>query len=203
MGAVLALAQIWPCHAAELQTELRLACNARLSWVRVGDADDAAWADLPEGTRVSNPPLPYFGRARQTTSWGNHYRLPAKVKMLRCGALTLKLQMRALHHSPDGNMGLVTFPSVEISAFDRPLVGLTGIAECDMSESRYRYFGACPGDYAKSVTVSMPRRDAVPTISIVRAYVEEWGQPLKYLEYVGSSFPDVGEKAARTFRARL
>lgn len=84
---------------------------------------------------------------------GDLLRSGSRVSTLRCGALTIRFASGFLNSNPQGELGALDFPLIEIVKGKRVLLDRTALEPCALTLSRYNYFGACPASWAQSIEV--------------------------------------------------
>ena len=100
-------------------------------------------------------------------------RGPSEIVQMTCGKLQIHLRSEALNGNPDGELGAVTFGSIEVLVAGRQLLDSTRLAVCETGFPRW---SPCPDHYATSILLGFNARKASARATIVRRFVDESGK---------------------------
>lgn len=89
----------------------------------------------------------------QTNAWGDPLRSGSRKAIKKCGPITATFSSGFLNTNPQGELGALDFPVVEIRKGNKVLLAPTALEQCDIQLSRYNYFGACPDSWAQLIEV--------------------------------------------------
>jgi hypothetical protein len=90
----------------------------------------------------------------QKNGWGDPLRSGSRISKHRCGALTLTFASGFVNANPQGELGALDFPLVEIRQGRKLLLPQTALEPCAVSVTRYGVFGECPRRWAESIDVA-------------------------------------------------
>ena len=144
------------------------ACDAGASRVAIWFAGQDKPFDVAAGLAAGKLAVPSSRSSKELTPGGSAYRLPGPVRVQRCGRLTLRLRSEFLNATPEGELGVFEFPSVEILDGKRLLLARTGLAICDEPPSRWDVFGRCPQDFATAVEVTAATASSPARVRLAR-----------------------------------
>lgn len=89
----------------------------------------------------------------QTNALGDPLRTGSRVSTQRCGTLTLRFASGFVNANPQGELGALDFPLIEISQGRKLLLPRTALEPCAVSTLRYTLVGECPGRWAERIEV--------------------------------------------------
>jgi len=104
-------------------------------------------------------------------NWGDPLRTGSHIATRRCGSITIKFSSGFLNSNPQGELGALDFPVIEIRQGKKVLLEKTALEQCAVGLSRYNYFGECPGSWAQSIEV-LPA-DSGHAVHVKRIYTDE------------------------------
>jgi hypothetical protein len=87
----------------------------------------------------------------QKNGWGDPLRTGSRTRTEQCGPITVKFSSGFLNANPQGELGAMDFPVVEIRQGKHVLLKPTALEQCEVNSSRYTYFGACPDNWAEHI----------------------------------------------------
>ena len=89
----------------------------------------------------------------QKNQWGDPLRTGSRVKVVQCGKVSISFSSGFLNANPQGELGALDFPVIQVKQGKRILLPPTALEQCAITFSRYTYFGECPDSWAKSIEV--------------------------------------------------
>jgi len=107
----------------------------------------------------------------EKNGWGDPLRTGTTIKSERCGPIKVTFSSGFLNANPQGELGALDFPVIEISKGKQVLLKSTAIEQCDVNIPRFTYFGQCPNSWARSIEV-IPTPEGL-TIEVKRLYIDE------------------------------
>lgn len=151
---------------------LQMRCDARRSWLQLGDTTQAS---LPTATTQTARAIAWASlmtSGPRTNQHGDPLRTGTRTITRRCGALTVRVSAGFLNPNVQGELGAVEFPVVSVLAGSRLVLPRTALASCEQGPGRYEAFAPCPAGWATTVTIQYdPRARATRRIA-VRAYMD-------------------------------
>ncbi len=100
-------------------------------------------------------------------------RGPSGTVQMSCGRLQIRLRSEALNGNPEGELGAITFGSVEVLVAGRQLLEPTHLAVCEIGFARWN---PCPDHYATSILLGFNAREALAQATIVRSFIDDSGK---------------------------
>ena len=107
----------------------------------------------------------------EKNGWGDPLRTGTTIKSERCGPIKVTFSSGFPNANPQGELGALDFPVIEISKGKQVLLKPTAIEQCDVNIPRFNYFGQCPNSWARSIEV-IPTPEGL-TIEVKRFYTDE------------------------------
>jgi len=89
----------------------------------------------------------------EKNQWGDPLRTGSRNASNKCGPFKVIFSSGFLNSNPQGELGAIDFPVVEIRKGNKVILEQTALELCDVNLSRYNYFGECPDRWAKSIEV--------------------------------------------------
>ena len=79
---------------------------------------------------------------------GNVFRTGTRTLIKRCGEFTVRISGGFLNSNPQGELGAIEFPVVQLSFVGKLMLGRTALFVCDSSLSRFNAWAPCPASWA-------------------------------------------------------
>jgi len=156
---------------AQMDTALQVACTPDGAWLHIGPGGEMPDGDVPAKTvRVNWSALIRLGPPRN--SFGDRNRSGSAVSRVRCGPLEVQISAGYLNTNPQGELGVIEFPVVTIAQAANIVLPNTAMSDCEVSLSRYSYFGKCPDSWARSITAVKHRKTGELRLTVERAFVD-------------------------------
>ena len=134
-------------------------CDPKLSWVRLSVSNpqtESEFASQEKLRRVTERIS--FGELIEYTpedDRGNVYRKDSSALTRKCGAFTITIRGGFLNGNPNGELGAIEFPLVDIAFDGKQKLSPISLGECDSDLGRFSHMTACPKDWATEVTAMM------------------------------------------------
>lgn len=107
----------------------------------------------------------------EKNAWGDPLREGSRVAKLRCGPITVVYESGFLNSNPQGELGALDFPVIEIRKGKRVLLAKTALESCSIPLTRYSSFGSCPEKWAESIEVKPSKYGH--TVEVTRSYTDQ------------------------------
>ena len=146
------------------------ACDAAASRIAIWFKGRETPFEIDPGRVASELKVPPSRASKELTPGGSAYRMPGATRSQHCGRLTLRLRSAFLNASPDGELGVFEFASVEILEGRHVVLPRTGLAICDDPPSRWALFGRCPQDFATAVEATAATASSPARVRLARTH---------------------------------
>lgn len=130
------------------QSPLPYDCNPRSGAMVIGQAQPQ-----PDFMRAKLDWIALLKVGPRKNQWGDPLRSGSRTASKTCGPITIRYSSGFLNTNPQGELGALDFPVIEIRHGQRLLLEATALEQCDVRTARYEYFGACPARWASRIEV--------------------------------------------------
>ncbi|MEK8047963.1 hypothetical protein [Ideonella margarita] len=151
-GLVLAGAVAHPCASADpVEAVLATYCN-----VHTGEFFISAAGDAPPGdaSRYSKQRVDWASLLKvgpRKNQWGDPLRSGSRTKVMRCGPTSISFSSGFLNANPQGELGALDFPVIQVRRANRTILPHTALEQCSVNSARYSHLGECKSSWAQSL----------------------------------------------------
>ena len=157
----------------DLYGKTQLICNARSSFLHIGDSADSSGLNARAAVRkeVTWGSLLIIGP--ETNSFGDRLRTGSRTSVHHCGRFKVRFRSGYVNPNPQGELGAIEFGVVEILMGKKVILPPTALERCDVALTRYKHFGICPDAWATNISVKWNANTSKAQVTLVRSYFDE------------------------------
>ena len=141
--------------ADPVEGKLPTYCNERSGEFFVSSGGDAPTNNAERYTKRKVDWASLLKVGPQKNQWGDPLRTGSRFKVVQCGKVSISFSSGFLNLNPQGELGALDFPVIQVKQGKRTLLPTTALEQCAINFSRYTYFGDCPDSWAQSIEVQL------------------------------------------------
>ena len=162
-----ALLLVFSLHAKADEGTLNIYCDAQEPRLHLTIEDSFEAGSVKKQAAVEFSGLISYAPGND---YGISYRTGSQFTTQECGRLSVKVSGGFLNGNPQGELGAIEYPIVQIFDGSTQIMAPTAIGTCESSNGRYGYSVECPANWTTQITVFDFR--GKPSIHVVRTYEE-------------------------------
>lgn len=189
-GACALIALALPGSAAladEPPTTLDFHCNQRTGALFISTEANAGPVDRSQFTVRRIPWASLLKVVPPRNGHGDPLRSGSRVLRQACGPLTVEFTSGFLNANPQGTLGALDFPLVEIRRGRTILLPRTALEACEVNSQRYQLVGPCPERWARSITLDAS--DGSYRITLQRTFTDAEYQDVARVDSIDITQP--------------
>lgn len=190
LGVAIWIALALPGNGAladEPPTTLDFHCNGRTGALFISAEANAAPGEPGQFIVRRIPWASLLKVGPQRNGHGTPLRSGSRVLRQACGPLTVEFASGFVNANPQGELGALDFPLVEIRRGRTILLPRTALEACEVTSARYQLIGPCPARWARSITLDAV--DGGYRITLQRAFTDAEYQDVTRVDTIDVAMP--------------
>lgn len=179
-AALLAFAATTAVWADPVEGRLPVYCDKHTGTVFISGDPDARPAKPEQYDKQIVNWASLLKMGPQKNQWGDRLRSGSRTLHQRCGPITISFSSGFLNTNPQGELGALDFPVIEVRKGTKVLLNKTAMEQCSVGLSRYTYFGSCPDSWAQRIEV-VPAGDG-HEVQVRRVFSDELDKDVEKMD---------------------
>ncbi|UCV09597.1 hypothetical protein [Dechloromonas denitrificans] len=164
-------------YAENDDSDLYFICDKKISWVMLSLSSEQFDKQKRLNRETEKISISKLFQFTAEDDHGNIYRKGSSSTKRKCGEFQVTIKGGFLNANPNGELGAVEFPLIEITMNGRQVLAPVSLGQCETNIGRYNYMSKCPDNWAVEISAGLSagfpsQKTPEPYFALEHSYTE-------------------------------